>query len=113
VDKLHAREEAVVVRADTLSWLRVPLHGRFDVVFVDPPFDADLWPGVLAALPAWLAEDAWLYLESPPGRAVDPGAGWRLHREGRSREARHALYRRAGEGAATLARLPDQATDSP
>lgn len=113
VEKLHARDEAAVVRADTLSWLRAPLHGRFDIVFVDPPFGDALWDAVLAALPAWLAEDAWLYLESPAGHAPDPGPGWRLHREGRSREARHALYRRAGEGAATLARLPDEATDSP
>ena len=70
-----------MVRADALTLLRTPLQGRFDIVFVDPPFDDDLWSAVLAALPPWLADDAWLYLESPAASTVEPGPGWRLHRE--------------------------------
>jgi len=112
VERLHAGDEAKPLRADAPTLLRTPLHGRFDIVFVDPPFDDDLWAAVLAALPPWLAEDAWLYLESPADRAVEPGPGWRLHREGRSRDARHALYRRAGGGAATLARPSDHSATS-
>lgn len=112
VERLHAGDEARPVRADASTLLRTPLQGKFDIVFVDPPFDDDLWATVLAALPPWLAEDAWLYLESPPGRAVEPGPGWRLHRESRSRDARHALYRRSGGGAATLARPPDDSATS-
>ncbi len=107
VERLHAQGEARPVRADALALLATPLHGRFDVVFVDPPFADDLWDAVLAALPPWLADDAWLYLESPADRPARPGPGWRLHREGRSRDARHVLYRRAGGGAATLAQVPD------
>ena len=96
VARLHANEEAQVVAADALAFLRVPLHGRFDIVFVDPPFAAGLWPGVFAALPPWLAGEAWLYAESPvAGGTPEPGDHFRLHREGRTREARHALYRRA------------------
>ena len=90
--RLHAADTASVVRADALAFLRAPLHGRFDVVFVDPPFADDAWAAVVGALDPWLADAAWLYLESPD--AVDPGPGWRLHREGRTRDARHALYRR-------------------
>jgi 16S rRNA (guanine966-N2)-methyltransferase len=112
VERLHADDEARPVRADALSLLRAPLHGRFDVVFVDPPFDDGLWEAVLAALPPWLADDAWLYLESPADRPIEPGAGWRLHREGRSRDARHALYRRSGGGAATLPQVPDDSATS-
>lgn len=93
IERLRAGDEAKVVRADVLKLLRAPLQGRFDVVFVDPPFDDDLWSAVLAALPPWLADDAWLYLESPAASTVEPGPGWRLHRESRSRDARHALYR--------------------
>lgn len=87
--------QARVVRGDASAFLRAPLHGRFDLVFLDPPFDAALWQPVLAALPPWLADTAWLYLESPVEAGIEPGAGWLPHREGRSREARHALYRRA------------------
>ena len=57
----------------------------------------------MALLPQWLADDAWLYLESPAAADVTPGAGWFLHREGSTRESRHALYRRAIPAAATLA----------
>jgi len=112
VERLKAGDEAKVVRADALSWLCAPLLGRFDVVFVDPPFDDGLWDAVLAALPAWLADDAWLYLESPATSVVEPGPGWRLHREDRSRDARHALYRRVADRAATLTEVPDHSATS-
>ena len=94
VAKLRAEGEAQVVVADALAFLRAPLHGRFDIVFLDPPFAADLWPEAFAALPSWLAGAAWLYVESPAGAEIEPGAGFGLHREGRPREARDALYRR-------------------
>jgi len=101
-ERLHAGNAVQVVQADALAWLRAPLHGRFDLVFVDPPFADDLWPRVLPWLPPWLARDAWLYLESPPDTAQDARAGWVLHRESRTRDSRHALYRRSVDAAATL-----------
>jgi len=101
-ERLQA-EAVQVILADALQWLRLPVHGRFDLVFLDPPFDSGLWREALALLPPWLADDAWLYLESPAAAAVTPGAGWFLHREGSTRETRHALYRRAIPAAATLA----------
>lgn len=114
VERLQAGDEAKVARADALALLGAPLQGLFDIVFLDPPFDRDLWNEALAALPPWLGEDAWLYLESPPDRPVDPGPGWRLHREDRSRDARHALYRRTAGRAATLGwPSDDSATSTP
>ncbi len=92
--RLPGGEAATVVQADAIAFLRAPLHGRFDVAFVDPPFAADLWDRALAALPAWLSDEAWLYVESPLQRSIDPGAGWIEHRQGASRETRYALYRR-------------------
>ena len=94
VQRLHADGEAHVHRADAIAWLRAPLHGRFDIVFLDPPFAGGLWDAAVAALPAWLAGDAWLYVESPAGRPVSAPEGWMLHREGGTREVRHALFRR-------------------
>jgi 16S rRNA (guanine966-N2)-methyltransferase len=101
-ERLQA-EAVQVIRADALQWLRFPVHGRFDLVFLDPPFDAGLWREALALLPPWLAEDAWLYMESPAAADMAPGLGWSMHREGRTRETRHALYRRAIPATATLA----------
>lgn len=106
VEKLHAQAAAHVVRADAVAWLQAPLFGRFDVVFLDPPFAADLWRPVLAALTPWLASQAWLYLESPVNAAVEPGENWLPHRAGSTRETRYALYRRMPEAAATLRHNP-------
>jgi 16S rRNA (guanine966-N2)-methyltransferase len=94
VARLHAGAEAQVVAADALAFLCAPLHGRFDIVFADPPFAANLWPAAFDALAPWLAGDAWLYVESPSAAGVEPGPGFGLHREGRTRESRQALYRR-------------------
>jgi 16S rRNA (guanine966-N2)-methyltransferase len=94
VQRLRATSEAHVVRADALSFLKAPLHGRFDVVFLDPPFADDAWGPVLVALSPWLQDSAWLYLESPAERSLSPGPGWRPQREAATRDARHALYRR-------------------
>jgi 16S rRNA (guanine966-N2)-methyltransferase len=91
--KLPGGERVRVAHEDALSWLRRAAE-PFDLAFVDPPFAADLWASVLAALAPHLATDAWLYVESPVDAAPDPGAGWRLHREGRTRDVRYALLRR-------------------
>ena len=104
--KLPGGERVQVVCADALAWLRTePGHSdaagfdqarfdqaRFDLIFVDPPFAGDLWRPALEALQPHARADGWLYLESPS--SLQPGATWRLHREGRTREVHYALYRR-------------------
>ena len=75
-------------------WRSTKLHGRFDIVFLDPPFAGGLWDQAIAALPPWLADDAWLYVESPASHAAGFPDGWTLHREGRTRDVRYALVRR-------------------
>jgi 16S rRNA (guanine966-N2)-methyltransferase len=103
IARLNAQDEAQVVVADALALLRAPLHGRFDIVFLDPPFAADLWPAAFAALPPWLADEARVYVESPAAIEIEPGNGFQLQREGRTREARYALYRRV-----TLPEVPSE-----
>lgn len=100
VRRLKAEEAVHVLRADTLTLLRTPLHGQFDVVFLDPPFSSEFWMPVLAALTPWLADDAWLYLESPGDGAVEPGDSWRRHREDSTRDVHYALYRRHADAPA-------------
>lgn len=106
VERLQAGDRVEVVRADALAWLRAPLHGRFDLVFLDPPFTMDLWQPVLECLEPWLAEGAWLYLEAPVAAAIQPGGEWLRHRESATREVRYSLYRRGGRAVAGAATLP-------
>jgi len=110
--RLQGGERGRVVQGDALAWL-ASHPDTFDIAFVDPPFAAALWPTVWPALAPRLAADALVHVESP--LAVDPcvPAGWSLHREGRTREVRHALYRvpAAMGAAATLG--PDPAAGEP
>jgi 16S rRNA (guanine966-N2)-methyltransferase len=91
--RLPGGERVRVIQADALTWLR-EAQGDFDLAFVDPPFSGGLWRPALEALAPHLTAEAWLYVESPPQTDADPGAAWRLHREGRTREVHYALYRR-------------------
>ena len=92
--RLGAAERLDVHAGDALAWLRRTQENPFDIAFVDPPFDADLWDPVLALLPACMAAQAWIYLESPAASMpVLPGE-WVLHRENHTRDVRYALYRR-------------------
>ncbi len=70
--------------ADAGSWLAQVAGPPFDIVFLDPPFDAGLTTAVLARLRArhLLAPAGWLYLEQPA--AASPPDNWDLHRSGRA-----------------------------
>ncbi|TQD43541.1 16S rRNA (guanine(966)-N(2))-methyltransferase RsmD [Marilutibacter aestuarii] len=104
VDRLEGGEAVRIVEAEALGWLQgqAGTTERFDIAFVDPPFAAGLWDAALAGLPALMADTAWLYVESPADHPPAPPAGWSLHREGRTRESRQALYRRQAVAAAKL-----------
>lgn len=103
VARLEGGDAAQVVNADAMAWLAMPGTECFDLAFLDPPFDADLWAAALPPLLGRLAPAAWLYIESPAGTTPGLPAGWDLHREGHTREVRYALYRRRPATADTLA----------
>lgn len=86
-------EDARVVGSDANSFLAGP-ESRFDVVFLDPPFDADLWAGVAGTLEAgnWLAPGARIHVEWPDGHEPALPSLWRIHRAGKAGAVRHALY---------------------
>lgn len=95
VKRLEGGEVVHVIHDDALRVLDAPPSELADIVFVDPPFASDLWAQVLDRLDGHVSEQAWLYLESPLDAAPQVGSAWLLHREGRTREVRYALYRRA------------------
>jgi len=87
-----------VQTADALRYLETQAATAFDLVFLDPPFNQNLLPGVCALLEErqWLADDAWVYTESeaaPSGLGL-PG-NWRLHREQKSGQVYYALWQRS------------------
>ena len=55
----------VVQRGDGTMALRQTPPGTLDLVFLDPPFDADLFLPALQAAAAAMAPDGYVYLEAP------------------------------------------------
>lgn len=94
VQRLDAGMQVEVVQDDALRWLAEGARaGRFDVAFVDPPFEGDLWRPALQSLLPRMAPSAWLYIESPATQVPPLPPSWTLHRELRTAQARAALYR--------------------
>lgn len=78
-------------RADALEFLRDDAD-VYDVVFVDPPFKAGLWPRLAPLLPRRLAPDALVYYES--GDRPDLAPDWVAHRQGQAGQVRYQLLKR-------------------
>lgn len=70
-----------IVNADALHYLPRETR-RFDVIFLDPPFHKEILTLLFPFLEARLAPDGMVYVESE--KPVEPGAGWRIWREGRA-----------------------------
>ena len=100
-ENLARLKQTAQVHADTAGRFLDRTSSRYDLVFLDPPFAADVWGDVARTLEehGCLQESAWLYVESPAGAAPDLPQNWLQHREGRAGEVRFALYRRAGSSA--------------
>jgi len=52
---------------------------KFDVVFLDPPFDANPWPWLLPRALATVSPGGWVYAEAGRALAAPPGAALRRH----------------------------------
>lgn len=75
IDKLGARARAELMQADALRWL--PSAGRYDMVFLDPPFRAGLLAPVLAQLAPHLKPANRVFLEwSGPAPVLPEGFRW-------------------------------------
>lgn len=92
-----------IVHADAMDWL-AGAPGRFDLAFLDPPFDSRAHDRALAALarPGVLGADARVYVESParaPAPVAGDGADWRILRDKRVGEVRMQLLAPAADDA--------------
>ncbi len=64
----QARLQATALRVqatDAIAWMACCPPGRFDLVLLDPPFDADLQVPALAVAAPLLGHGGLLYLEAP------------------------------------------------
>ena len=91
---LDARQ-VELVRGDALEFVRTcgSKPGLFDVIFLDPPFDADYWARLVPMLPPLMARDARVYCET--GAPVEWGADWEVVKHGRAGQVTYQLVRRA------------------
>jgi 16S rRNA (guanine966-N2)-methyltransferase len=85
-----------VVSADAGAFVGVDAPEPFDIAFLDPPFDADLWTDSATRLErhGWLRVGAHIHVEAPLDAVFEVPVNWSLHREGRAGAVRFALYRR-------------------
>jgi 16S rRNA (guanine966-N2)-methyltransferase len=76
--ELLKAEGGELVQADAFTWLsREPKP--FELVFLDPPFDADLVPEACARLAqGWLKPGAWVYVEHAAERVPALPEGWQI-----------------------------------
>lgn len=88
-----------VEASDGLAFMRRTPPASFELVFLDPPFDAELDAPALAAAAPLAVSDGFVYLEAnhPVDEAAAAGLGLRLHRHGRAGSVHfHLLQRSAG-----------------
>lgn len=86
--------------ADALGWMASCAPQRFELVFIDPPFDAKLFEPALAAAARLVVPNGWIYLEADREFAPDTLAplGLAVHRHLRAGTV-HAHLLRAASGA--------------
>jgi 16S rRNA (guanine(966)-N(2))-methyltransferase RsmD len=99
VDSLRASRQRLdatalrVERADAMAWMARSAPARFELVLIDPPFDAELAAAAALAATRLLVEGGFLYVEAgEPLAATLPGL--ELHRQLRAGAVHAGLYRR-------------------
>jgi 16S rRNA (guanine(966)-N(2))-methyltransferase RsmD len=92
--RLQANQVRIEV-ADALSWMRRCAPHRFEVVFLDPPFDADLVQAALEAAQRLVVPEGFLYLEAPQpcDDATAQALGFVPHRAARAGAVSFQLLR--------------------
>lgn len=88
VAQLHALKERLhadairVQRGDGVAGLNAYARAGADLIFLDPPFDDDLFQPALNAAALAIQPDGWVYLEAPylMGAEDLSQAGWSLYR---------------------------------
>ena len=83
--------------ADGLAYLRRGAPASFELVFLDPPFDAGIGQQALTAAAPLVVPDGFVYFEAaaPLDEAAASALGLRLHRHGRAGTVHFHLLQRS------------------
>lgn len=97
-----------VQQADALHWMgQAQRAARFDLVFLDPPFDVDVFDQALALAARCVPAGGWIYLEADRAFSDDDagvrGAGLRLHRHGQAGAVHFHLFQRVADATSAAA----------
>ena len=79
-------------------YLAKQVERRFDLVFLDPPFQSELLQPAIEQLEAgnWLVEQAVIYIEYASGsEQPEIPSSWQLSKNGKAGQSAYALYRRS------------------
>jgi 16S rRNA (guanine966-N2)-methyltransferase len=87
-------EHLRVQRADAMAWMAACEPARFELVLLDPPFDAGLAGPAALAASRLVGEGGYVYLESAEP-LVDLPPGLQPHRASRAGAVHFQLWRRA------------------
>ena len=79
---LGAESQIEIVGGDALKWLATGKE-RFDVIFLDPPFEAEIWRTALELLTPRLRPAGLIYAELPAGLKLPAPPGVSLLRQKR------------------------------
>ncbi len=98
-DRLNA-DNLRIEAGDALVWMTRCTQARFDLVLLDPPFDAGLQTPALAAAAPLLVDSGCIYLESAAALAGDAvPAGLMVYRQGRAGQVHYHLLQRDSRAA--------------
>ncbi len=88
------KANAEVYSHTALEFLADKPEKTYDLVFIDPPFNANLWQSSFAALEAadCLKNGAWIYVESPKGIEVICPEDWQIYRSKIQGAVQFTLY---------------------
>lgn len=82
-----------IERSDAMSWMARSAPDRFELVFIDPPFDSQTAPAAAALAAPLVVAGGYLYVESGAAFA-EPPAGFTLHRSLRAGAVHAMLFQR-------------------
>lgn len=86
-----------VIECDSIDWLSADHQApsSIDLVFIDPPFAANLWAKAIEQLEnsGLLNNDALIYIESPKDTFIKTPFHWQIHKEKQSGQVCYRLFR--------------------
>jgi 16S rRNA (guanine966-N2)-methyltransferase len=95
---LLGTDRVKIIEADVGTWLQGSPE-PFDIVFLDPPFHANLLPGCIRQLEekGWLAVPAWVYIEAERHLGLELPDDWDVYRDKHAGQVDYRLVRRTAD----------------